>query len=113
MDQTHILTLILGGVFSGAFLSSLMQLIIWKWNRKAAKDDRAGDSDKQIKNALRILMYDRIKYLGRRYMEQGFVTTDDLEDIVAMHKCYHDDLGGNGFLDTLMSQVKALPIRKK
>lgn len=113
MSQTHIVTLIIGGIFSGAFLSSLMQLIIWKLNRKAVKDDKACDGDKQIKNALRILMYDRIKYLGRCYIEKGFITADDLEDLVAMHKCYHDDLDGNGFLDTLMAQVKALPIRKK
>ena len=113
IEQTQILALIIGGVFSGAFLSSLVQLIIWKLNRKAAKDDKACDGDKQIKNALRILMYDRIKYLGRCYIEKGFITADDLEDLVAMHKCYHDDLDGNGFLDTLMAQVKALPIRKK
>lgn len=113
MDQTQMLALILGGVFSGAFLSSLVQLIIWKWNRKAAKDDRACDGDKHIKNALRILMYDRIKHLGKCYIEKKSVTADELEDLVAMHKCYHDDLDGNGFLDTLMAQVKALPFDKK
>lgn len=113
MEQGQILALVLGGGFTTALVSGLIQLLLWRLNRKATKEDKNHDSDKHVKNALRILMYDRIKYLGRCYIEHGFVTADDLEDIVAMHKCYHDDLDGNGFLDTLMAQVKALPIRKK
>jgi hypothetical protein len=112
MDVGQLLTIALGGGFSAALVSGLIQLLLWRLNRKAAKEDKNNDSDKHVKNALRILLYDRIKYLGRCYIEQGFVTADDLEDIVAMHKCYHDDLDGNGFLDTLMAQVKALPIHK-
>lgn len=113
MEQGQILALVLGGGFTTALVSGLIQLLLWRLNRKATKEDKTSDSEKHVKNALRILMYDRIKYLGRCYIEHGFVTADDLEDIVAMHKCYHDDLDGNGFLDTLMAQVKALPIRKK
>lgn len=113
MGPGEILALVLGGGFTTALVSGLIQLLLWRLNRKATKEDSSHDNDKHIRNALRILLYDRIKYLGRRYIEQGFVSADDLEDIVAMHKCYHSDLDGNGFLDTLMAQVKALPIRKK
>lgn len=113
MDVGQLLTIALGGGFSAALVSGLIQLLLWRLNRKAAKEDKCNEGDNQVKNALRVLLYDRIKYLGRCYIDQGFVTADDLEDIVEMHKCYHDDLDGNGFLDTLMAQVKALPIRKK
>lgn len=113
MEQGQLLALVLGGGLTTALVSGLIQLALWKLNRKAAKDDKSHDIEKHVRNALRILLYDRIKYLGRCYIEQGFVTADDLEDIVEMHKGYHDDLDGNGFLDTLMAQVKALPIRKK
>lgn len=113
MDVGQLLTIALGGGFSAALVSGLIQLLLWRLNRKAAKEDKCNEGDNQVKNALRVLLYDRIKYLGRCYIDQGFVTADDLKDIVEMHKCYHDDLDGNGFLDTLMAQVKALPIRKK
>lgn len=113
MDVGQLLTIALGGGFSAALVSGLIQLLLWRLNRKAAKEDKCNEGDNQVKNALRILLYDRIKYLGRCYIDQGFVIADDLEDIVEMHKCYHDDLDGNSFLDTLMAQVKALPIRKK
>lgn len=112
MEPTQILALVLGGGFSAAFVSGIIQLILWRWNRKAAKADKAGGNEMHIKNALRILLYDRIKYLGRRYIEQGYVPADDLEDLMAMHKCYHDDLDGNGFLDSIMGQVKLLPLKK-
>lgn len=112
MKSTQIMALVLGGGFSAAFVSGVIQLILWRWNRRAAKADKAGGNELHIKNALRILMYDRIKHLGRCYIERGYVTTDELEDLIAMHECYHDDLDGNGFLDNLMAQVKNLPIRK-
>lgn len=113
METGQVLALVLGGGVTTALVSGIIQLWLWRLNRKAVKEDKCSDGDKSVKNALRILLYDRIKYLGRCYIEQGFIIADDLEDIVAMHKCYHDDLDGNGFLDTLMAQVKALPIRKK
>lgn len=59
----------------------------------------------------RILLYDRIKYLGRSYIRAGSIASEDLEDIIEMHKVYHDDLGGNGYLDSLMDRVKKLPVR--
>lgn len=113
MEQGQLLTIALGGGFSAAFVSGVIQLILWKLNRKAAKEDKENDSDKCIKRAVCIILYDRIKYLGRHHIDDGFIIADDLEDIMAMHKCYHDDLDGNGFLDSVMAQVKALPIRKK
>lgn len=112
MDQVQLLAVILSGGFSAAFVSGFIQLILWKLSRSAAKADKAEGNEKHIKNTLRLLMYDRIKYLGRCYIDRGFVTTDDLEDLIAMHECYHDDLDGNGFLDNVMAQVKILPIRK-
>ena len=56
------------------------------------------------------LLYDRIKHLGRSYMNRGEITSEDLEDIIEMHKIYHDDLDGNGYLNELMRAVRQLPI---
>lgn len=112
MEQGQLLTVILGGGFSAAFVSGFIQIVLWKLNRSAVKADKAGGNEMHIKNALRILLYDRIKHLGRCYIERGYVTADELEDLIAMHECYHDDLDGNGFLDSIMAQVKNLHIKK-
>jgi len=65
-----------------------------------------------IKNAVCVILYDRIKYLSRHHIGNAYITAEDLEDVMQMHKVYHDDLNGNGFLDSLMNQVKHLPIQK-
>lgn len=92
----QILTIVLSsGVVSGVV--SIITLII---NRK--------DKNNKQTKGLRILLYDRIKHLGRCYIDAGEVSYDDLEDLINMHKVYHDDLGGNGFLDSIMSQVDRL-----
>lgn len=69
------------------------------------------NNDKEIRQACRLLMKDRLRFLCVHYINQGWIYEDELEDIVAMHKCYHDDLKGNGFLDSLMARVKDLEIR--
>jgi glucose uptake protein GlcU len=96
---------ILGGV-AAAFVAGAVQIIILKINRNAAQED----AHDQIKNGLKILLYDRLKYLSKRSIEKGRIAIDDLEDLIAMHKIYHDDLSGNGLIDKLMEQVKGLPI---
>ena len=58
---------------------------------------------------VRILLYERIKFLGTRYVEKGYVSNDDYEDLLKMHRVYHNSLKGNGFLDDIMEQVKKLP----
>ncbi len=56
------------------------------------------------------LLYDRIKYLCKAHLDRGYIATNELEDLERIHKIYHDDLKGNGFLDDLMSNVKRLPV---
>ena len=58
----------------------------------------------------RALLYERIKFLARRFIAESEISGEDLEDLIAMHESYHN-LGGNGFLDKLMQQVKSLPIK--
>ncbi|MDR2044159.1 MAG: hypothetical protein LBQ15_07290 [Clostridium sp.] len=108
----ELLTVILGGG-SAAIISGVIQLIVWRMNRKAEQADKETDKNRQIKNTLKILLYDRLKNLCSRHIEHSDITVNDLEDLIAMHKVYHDDLNGNGFIDKLMEQVKTLPISNK
>lgn len=69
------------------------------------------DEKKGSNQAIRLVLKDRLRFLCMHYINQGWIYKDELEDIITMHKCYHDDLKGNGYLDTLMSKVKNLEVR--
>lgn len=124
---------ILGGSVGSALVAGTFGLIQWRLNRKAQKEDqasarKAADSksrDEELEDikkkmdvlviADRTLLYDRIKHLGKSYIERGYVTMEELEDLNLMHSVYHDKdkLNGNGFLDNVMAAVRALPLRSK
>lgn len=102
---------IISGGAAAAIVSGVIQIVLWKLNRKALKEDDETKGEKDIKAAVRVILYDRIKYLGRSFIAKGSISAEDLEDLMSMHKIYHDDLDGNGFLDNVMRQVKNLPIK--
>ncbi len=112
MQSNELLLTIVGGGSIAAVVSGFVQIILWVLNRKAKKQEKETDYEKHIKNAICVILYDRIKYLGRHHIGEGYITVEDLEDLMKMHISYHDDLDGNGFLDSLMNQVKSLPKRK-
>ncbi len=121
----------LGGAGGAALITGIFLLIQWWLNRKAAKEDKAeerseiscaarGEEIRELKTMMgvlvvadRTILYDRIKHLGKSYIARGFVTVEELEDLDLMHSVYHDKdkLNGNGFLDSLMKTVHALPVR--
>ena len=111
MQFRDLIIVVLGSGGAAALISCVTQLILWKLERRAKKED----GDGLVKGALRVILHDRIKYLAKRYIEDGFVEGEDKRDLIEMHVYYHDHLGGNGFLDHLMKDVKALPlpIRKR
>lgn len=53
---------------------------------------------------------ERIKTICREKIHKGSISSDELEDLIALHKSYKA-LGGNGFCDNLMSKVNKLPIK--
>ena len=50
-----------------------------------------------------------IKHLAKGYISRGSKTAEELEDLIEMHHIYKK-LGGNGFCDALMEQVRTIPI---
>lgn len=108
---------IVSGSVGAAVVTGIFSLIRQRRDRKAVTDDRAADKENETKNeiqdikiGLRMLLYADIKRAGKEYLHRESITTEELEDLIAMHKIYHDQLGGNGFLDSLMHQVKKLHI---
>ncbi len=61
--------------------------------------------------ALKLILLDRILYLGQVYIEQKEIAYDDRRRFHAMHDCYHNGLGGNGDADLIVEAVDALPLK--
>lgn len=101
MDKAIVVAIISSGALS-TLISGLFNL----WQMRKKKQDG-------VREGIKILLYDRIKHLGKAYIERGYVTSDELEDLTTMHEIYHDPdgLNGNGFLDAIMRNVKSLPIK--
>ena len=122
---------VLSGASGAAIFAGIFSLFTWLLNRKAVKEDKAEERKRQAEEkvamadknlnqkvdalcvAVRELLYDRIKHLGKSYLDRGYISTEELEDFINMHKIYHNTLEGNGFLDEIVKQVKALPIRDR
>lgn len=73
--------------------------------------EKAQEKNNGEQQALRLIMKDRLRFLCMAYIKQGWIYEDELEDLIAMHNCYHDQLNGNGWLNELMDRVKRLEIR--
>lgn len=75
------------------------------WSKKDKRDDRID----HLVAAQKVVMVDRIRYLGSKYISLHEITLEDKENLKDMHKAYRG-LGGNGHLDTVMAEVDKLPV---
>lgn len=98
------MTGIVVAVISSGLLSTIITAVIGQYNR--AVDAKNGHTE-----ALRLIIKDRLRYLCIHYIEQDWIYEDELEDVLAMHKIYHDTLKGNGYLDVMIDKVKHLAVR--
>ena len=123
----------LGGAGGAAVVTGIVSLLQWLLSRRAQKADRVTAKTeaenereekltKEINRKLDVLfladrtvLYDRIKFLAKSYIDRGWVTVEELEDLNRMHDVYHDPdkLDGNGFLKDLIKTVNSLEKRAK
>lgn len=129
-----ILIAVISGGVGAAIVKLLGDGLAWRRTRKAEKEDRAErkqeDRERQENlhtkerlktiekktdaqsEALKFILYDRIRYLGQAYIAEGEIDFDDRRILNDMHKSYHNGLGGNGDLDVLMREVNNLSLKK-
>jgi len=88
--------------------SGLLTTII---NRIFTLIDRRKEKDSAAIIGVRTLLKIEIDRLGKDYVTDGSITPEDLSDLQKMWEVYHETLGGNGYLDTIMSKIKALPLK--
>lgn len=111
MEWFEIAAAILGGTAVAALINQIGETYRQKKQREAAKEDDSGKEYAALKKALMYVILDRIKFLGQAYIEDGKIDFDDRRLLNEMHEVYHNELGGNGDLNTLMRQVNSLPLK--
>lgn len=123
MNNSALIAFLTGGAIV-ALIQGGFGVVMWLLNRRAKKKD---DGDQNIENrlnvieaqtnaqseALKYIMYDRIRFLGQEYIAEGEIDFDDRRILNAMHSVYHSGLNGNGDLDNLMRDVNALKLKRK
>lgn len=58
------------------------------------------------------LGHDRIVYLGMSYIERGYITKDEYENLYEYLYKPYEKMGGNGSAKRIMNEVNKLPIHK-
>ncbi len=77
-----------------------------RWSRQEKKDKRID----ALVEAQMVIMVDRVRFLGRSYIDQGWIALSDKENLRGMYRAYKA-LGGNGHLETVMDEVEHLEVR--
>ena len=59
------------------------------------------------------LGHDRVVYLGTKYLERGYITPAEYENLHDYLYKPYEKMGGNGSAKRIMEEVKKLPIHDK
>lgn len=102
-----VVALLAGGV--GAGIMSIIQAALQRHWKK--KDNKSGELTALVR-AQKVMMVDRVRWLGEQHIARGRITLEEKETLQEMHAAYKE-LGGNGHLDTVMAEVNRLPLYTK
>lgn len=103
MTKEDILTIIIAVISSGV----LVRLIDIIYDRFKNRRHKLTPTELGV----RVLLEERINYLGRVYISEGFIYADDKDRIERMWKTYHEEMHGNGYLDAIMREVSKLEVK--
>lgn len=100
-----------------------------KKDRAEEKEDKAAEEEARISKleeafeemqtsqqtlleCQRYVLYDRLQYLSRKYLEQGDILIEDKTNFYNLHHAY-ENAGGNGdFDEVILPAIDKLPLRK-
>ncbi len=120
----EVLIAILSGGAAVALIEGLREWLGRRYERREKREALAQKSiEKRLSameeqniaqsEALKYILYDRIRYLGQKYIADGEIDFEDRRILNGMHAAYHNGLHGNGDLDNLMRDVNALHLKRK
>ena len=87
------------------FCSVLASSGFWTWMQ--SRRDKKDAKTRMILG----LGHDRIMFLCMKYLERGWITADEYEDLNKYLYTPYQELGGNGTAEKLMGEVKKLPVK--
>jgi hypothetical protein len=93
-------------IIIAVFSSVLASSGLWAYLLK-----RSEKKDGKTKLLLGIA-HDRIIYLGMLYIDRGYVTKDEFENLETYLYTPYRELGGNGTASRVMEGVQKLPIKR-
>lgn len=99
-------TIVLAVIGSSGIASIVVACLQRHWS-KLDKGDARIDA---LVEAQQVLMIDRVRHLGRSYIQDGWISLPDKEQLIAMYKAYKA-LGGNGHLETIMTEIDRLEVK--
>lgn len=94
------------GALTGSGMSSIVVVLL---QRRWSKQDKHDERVDALVDANKVLMIDKVRWLGKKYIAEGEIHLEDKENLKEMYQSYKR-LGGNGHLDTIMSEIDRLKV---
>jgi len=99
-----VISVILGFIASSGFWGFLMH----KMDKREKEDAKL----KMMEEMLIGLGHDRVMYLGTSFIDRGYITSDEYENLHDYLYTPYEKMGGNGSAKHIMDKVDKLPIYK-
>lgn len=97
-----------GGLWS--FLSKKQEIRFEELERKR-KEEAEAEEKNDVKTKLLVgLAHDRLIYLTNKYLEEGWISSENYENLTYMYEPYIKG-GGNGTVKRNMEKVEKLPFK--
>lgn len=92
--------------------SGLWAYLQKRFEKKIDSKIKDGNDREAERSMLRGLAHDRIMWLGMQYINRGWITQDEYENLDLYLFSPYEALGGNGSAAKVMSEVRKLPLRE-
>lgn len=112
IDSAMLLNAIIALVSALLGASGLWAYIGKRLEAKIALSNKQEQDRKAERNLLVGLAHDRIMCLGMNYIERGYITSDEYENINDYLFIPYEKCGGNGSAKKIMHEVRELPLHK-
>ena len=99
-------------VFTSVMASSgLWAYLLGRREQKLKKKEKEEEKTSAKNRMLIGLGHDRIVNLCTKYIERGWITTEEYEDLNEYLYKPYKEMGGNGTAEKLMAEIRELPVK--
>ena len=106
---TQVVVPLLVALLTSTALWGVVSKVILKRMELTAKRSKADEAERKM---LVGLAHDRIVHLGMVYVDRGYITQDEYENLNDYLYAPYEKMGGNGSAKRVMEEVRKLPMHK-